>query len=175
MERLEKVVTAHRVGDDGLGELYERHVGRAVALARVLTGEPHLAEDLAHDAFVRVAGRFGHLRHPDAFDAYLRRAVLNLCRARWRRLRLERAWERRQAGREDPAPAAYDSQERDTVWRAIGCLPYRQRAAVVLRYYEDLSVESVAEVLGCSTRAARSLLARAMATLRQTLKEEEVP
>lgn len=167
-------MTADGVSDGGLGELYERHVGRAIALAQLLTGDPHLAEDLAHDAFVRVAGRFGHLRRPDAFEAYLRRAVLNLCRARWRRLRLERAWERRQARREDPASAAYDSQERDAVWRAIGCLPYRQRAAVVLRYYEDLSVGSVADVLGCSTRAARSLLARAMATLRQALKEEQV-
>jgi RNA polymerase sigma-70 factor (sigma-E family) len=172
---VEKVVTAHGASDGGLGELYERHVGRAVALARVLTGDPHVAEDLAHDAFVRVAGRFRHLRHPDAFDAYLRRAVLNLCRARWRRVRLERAWERRQARREDPAPATYDSLERDAVWGAIEGLPYRQRAAVVLRYYEDLSVESVANVLGCSTRAARSLLARAMATLRQTLKEEQLP
>ena len=169
------VTAAHDTSDSRLAELYEWHVGRAVGLARVLTGDPQVAEDVAHDAFVRVAGHFAHLRNPDAFDAYLRRAVVNLCHARWRRLRLERAWERRQAPRDEPAPAQYDSHERDAVWRAIERLPYRQRAAIVLRYYEDLAVGSVADVLGCSTRAARSLLARAMATLRETLEEERLP
>jgi len=172
---VDRSVTAFEASEGRFAELYERHVGRAVGLARVLTGDPQIAEDVAHDAFVRVAGRFAHLRHPDAFEAYLRRAVVNLCRARWRRLRLERTWERRQAPRDDPAPAPYDSDERDAVWRAIERLPYRQRAAVVLRYYEDLTVESVADLLGCSTRAARSLLARAMATLRETLEEEHLP
>lgn len=174
---MDRSVTAADTTEGRLADLYERHVGRAVGLARVLTGDPQVAEDVAHDAFVRVAGRLAHLRHPDAFDAYLRRTVVNLCHARWRRLRLERDWERHQVPREDPAPAPapYDSHERDAVWRAIERLPYRQRAAVVLRYYEDLEVGSVADMLGCSTRAARSLLARAMASLRGTLSEEGLP
>ena len=172
---MDRSVTAFETAEGRLAELYERHVGRAVGLARVLTGDPQAAEDVAHEAFVRVAGRLAHLRHPDAFDAYLRRAVVNLCHARWRRLRLERDWERRQAPSNDRAPTPYDSHERDVVWKAIERLPYRQRAAIVLRYYEDLEVRSVADVLGCSTRAARSLLARATATLRGTLEEERLP
>ena len=73
-----------------LAGLYEEHVGRAVALATLLTGDRYIAEDIAHDAFLRVAGRFGELRYPAAFGAYLRTTVVNLCRARVRRLERER-------------------------------------------------------------------------------------
>lgn len=82
---LSGVETAERVLDETaasrLATLYERHVPRAVALARLLTDDDHLAEDVAHDAFIRVAGRFADLRRPDAFEAYLRKAVVNRCRA----------------------------------------------------------------------------------------------
>lgn len=156
-----------------LAELYERHVGRSVGLARLLTGDRDVAEDLAHEAFLRVAGRFRHLRAPGAFESYLRRTVVNLCRARFRRLRVERAWLRRQPRNEPLAHPAYDPDDRQAVWHALERLPYRQRAAIVLRYYEDLSVGQTGDVLRCSTRAANSLLARAMATLRKELPEEE--
>lgn len=172
MSATERTLTEGGLGAARLAELYERHVGRAVGLARVLTGDPDLAEDLAHEAFLRVAGRFGHLRGEGAFEAYLRRTVVNLCRARFRRLRVERAWLRRQPTTEGEVAPVYDPDHRDAVWRALGHLPYRQRAAIVLRYYEDLSVAGTADVLGCSTRAASSLLARALSTLRELVKEE---
>src|SRR6266496_825109 len=69
---------------DALGALYLRSAGRAEALARALTGDPHLAQDIAQDAFIRVAGRFGHLRQPDAFESYLQKAVVNLCHSHFR-------------------------------------------------------------------------------------------
>jgi RNA polymerase sigma factor (sigma-70 family) len=154
-----------------LEELYERHVGRAVALARVLTGDPHLAEDVAHEAFLRVAGRFGRLREPASFEAYLCRAVVNLCRGRFRRLRVERAYLRSRRA-SDVAKTEYVPEERDRVWSAILRLPYRQRAAIVLRYYEDLSEERTGEILRCSARAVNALVSRAMVSLRVTLGEE---
>jgi RNA polymerase sigma-70 factor (sigma-E family) len=166
VERTQASPVADPAAQSRLAELYERHVGKAVGLARLLTGDPEAAEDLAHEAFLRVAGRFGHLRHSEAFEPYLQRTVVNLCRARFRRLRVERAWLRRQPRDEPPARLAYDPDDRAAVWRALERLPYRQRAAIVLRYYEDLSVEQTGEALGCSTRAANSLLARAMAELR---------
>jgi RNA polymerase sigma-70 factor (sigma-E family) len=169
----ERDLTAEGLTGDRLADLYARHVGTAVGLARLLTGDPDLAEDLAHEAFLRVAGRFGHLRRPDAFPAYLRRVVVNLCNARLRRLRLERAWLTRPRERDEAAPPPFDPVERDAVWRAIELLPFRQRAAVVLRYYEDLSFEGIADALGCSTRAARSLLTRGMESLRETVSKEE--
>jgi RNA polymerase sigma factor (sigma-70 family) len=154
-----------------VGELYERHIGPATALARLLTGDPHAAEDLAHDAFIRAAARFGALRDPAAFEAYLRRTVVNGCNARLRRLRLERAFLRRGFPAAAASPPAFE--ERDRLWTAILGLPYRQRVAVVLRFYEDLSEAQAAEVLRCSARAVNALISRAMRTLRGALHEEE--
>jgi RNA polymerase sigma-70 factor (sigma-E family) len=155
-----------------LAELYERHVGQMVSLARLLTGDRDVAEDVAHDAFVRVAGRFGALRDPGAFEAYLRRTVVNLCRGRFRRLRVERAFLK---GQRPPTEEVepHGPEDRDALWSAIGALPYRQRAAVVLRFYEDLSEQQTGQVLRCSSRAVNALVSRAMATLRDGWNEED--
>ncbi|MGH2637231.1 MAG: RNA polymerase sigma factor [Actinomycetota bacterium] len=156
---------------DELADLYERCVGPAVGLARLLTADSHAAEDIAHEAFVRAAGRLGGLREPTAFDAYLHRTVVNLCRARGRRILIERSYLRRFVARESTPEAV--PGERDLLWAAVCSLPYRQRAAVVLRYYEDLSEEQTAAVLRCSPRAVNALVSRAMAALRGRLEREE--
>src|SRR5439155_14229590 len=153
-----------------LSVLYERHVGDCVRLARLLTGDRDIAEDLAHEAFIRVAGRFRHFRGASEFEAYLRRTVVNLSRSRLRRLRMERHYLPRVT---QPAQAEAPAEPRSDVWRAIRSLPYRQRAAVVLRYYADLSEEATARVLGCTPRAVNSLVVRAVSTLRQRLRDEE--
>src|SRR5438874_4654487 len=81
-----------------LGELYVRHADDAVRLAYLLTGDRAMAEDLVQDAFVRLAGRLTHLRDPGAFEAYLRRTVVNLANSHFRRRKVERAYlERTQA------------------------------------------------------------------------------
>ena len=156
-----------------LDELYERHVAGAIRLATLLTGDPSTAEDLAHEGFIRTAGRFRHLRTPGSFDAYLKRTVVNLSRQRFRRQRLEREAAQREGDVEPVAQAAYSTEDRDVVWSAILRLPFRQRAAIVLRYYEDLSEDQTATVLRCSARAANSLVSRAMTTLRRDLAKEE--
>lgn len=71
-----------------LAELYARHAPGAVRLAFLVTGDREAAQDIAQDAFIKVAGRFRHLRFPDAFDAYLRRTVINLCTSRFRHARV---------------------------------------------------------------------------------------
>jgi len=155
-----------RAPGGGLAELYERHAGAAIGLAYLLTGDRYLAEDLVQEAFVRVAGRFRHLRDAGAFEGYLRRTVVNLFTSQLRRRRVERAYLEREASR---APAAVDAPDvagRDELWRAVQRLPERQRAAVVLRYYEDLSEREVAKLLGCSPAAAKSLIQRGMQALR---------
>ncbi len=155
-----------------LAELYERHAPAAARLAYLLTGDRGLAEDLVQEAFVRVVGRFRHLRVPDAFWVYLRRTIVNLHTSQLRHRRLERAYLDRE-GR-DPVPdvGMPDVGAREELWRAILGLPPRQRAAVVLRFYEDLSERETAEVLGCSTAAAKSLIARAMQSLRARIESE---
>jgi RNA polymerase sigma-70 factor (sigma-E family) len=175
---LSRVETAETVLDEKaasrLAMLYERHVPRAVALARLLTDDDHLAEDVAHDAFIRAAGRFAKLRRPEAFDAYLRKAVVNTCRAGWRRARVEREWLRRQTVSDIAELPPFGPDERTVLWRAIANLPWRQRAAVVLRYYEDLPHEQIGELLRCSTGAVESLLSRAMSTLRKLIDREDL-
>jgi DNA-directed RNA polymerase specialized sigma24 family protein len=138
------------IGGRDLARLYEQHAPAALRLAYLLTGHQGLAEDLVQDAFVRVIGRFGQLRDEMGFDAYLRRTVVNLsCRTRPRaRVESERA------------------EERDELWRRLDSVAPRPRAALVLRYYEDLSDEQAAQVLGCSTRALRSLTSRGLQALR---------
>ena len=153
-----------------MAELYTRYVPTAVRLAYLLTGDRHQAEDLAHEAFVRCVGRFQHLRAHTAFDAYLRRAVVNLHTSTIRHRVVEREWLRREgprAARETSSQA--DVGGRADLWRALGALPPRQRAALVLRYYEDLSERDTAEVLGCTVAAVKSLVARGSDALRTQL------
>jgi RNA polymerase sigma-70 factor (sigma-E family) len=158
---------------DRLGDLYARHVPATIGFAYLLTGTRAEAEDLVHDAFVRVVGRLQHLRTPDAFDAYLLRTVVNLHTSRLRRLRVERRYLAREVARPPEPEAPDDVGERDRIWRALDRLPRRQRAAVVLRYAEDRSERQTAELLRCSVPAVKSLTARALDTLRAELRGDD--
>ena len=163
-------VTADDTIASRLEELYVRHAPMALRLAYFLTGDPDTARDLVQDAFVRVAGRFRHLRQPDAFDAYMRRTIVNLHASGLRRLKVERSSLAREAAR--PIPTIEDDPEvRDEMWHAILGLPPRQRAAIVLRYYEDLNERQAAEILGCSVGALNQLVVRATANLRVRIGE----
>jgi len=93
-----------------LADLYVRHVPAANRLAFLLTGSRPQAEDLVHDAFVRCVGRFGHLRAHEAFDAYLRRTIVNLHTSRLRRVRVERAFLAAEAARAERGGAATTSR-----------------------------------------------------------------
>ncbi len=166
-------VTADDSTAPRLEELYVRHAPAALRLAYFLTGDPEAARDLVQEAFVRMAGRFRHLRQPDAFDAYLRRTIVNLHASRLRRLRAERSSLAREAALTVPVTHEDDDHgARDEMWHAILSLPPRQRAAIVLRYYEDLSEWQSAEVLHCSVGALNQLVVRAMATLRTRIGKE---
>jgi RNA polymerase sigma factor (sigma-70 family) len=158
----------------GLAELYERHASAAVRVAYLITGDSERSRDIAQEAFVRVAARFRHLRFPDAFDAYLRRTVVNLCTSQFRRDRLERDHRERERSRAvEAASDMPDLVTRDELIRALRRLPARQRAAVVLRYYEDLSEAAMADAMRVSVPAARSLLSRGMQTLRTMIDRED--
>src|SRR6266571_9129414 len=152
-----------------LGELYLRHADAAVRLAYLLTGDRALAEDLVQDAFVRLAGRLIHLRDPGAFDAYLRTTVVNLTRSHFRRRRVERAYlERARSATAQEAARwpASSVEDREEMWRALARLSQRQRAAIVLRFYEDLPEAQVADILKCRPGTVKSLVSRGLETLR---------
>ena len=154
-----------------LGELYAAHAPDAIRLAYLLTGDRALAEDLVHEAFVRLFGRFRDLRNPDAFGAYLRTAVVNLARSHFRRKRVERTYLERE-GRA-PDPPAGDSGGGQEMWDAVQQLRPRQRAAIVLRYYENLTEAQTAEVLGCAVGTVKSLVSRGIDQLREELRGSE--
>lgn len=155
-----------------LEELYVAHAQDALRFAFCLCGDREHAKDLVQDAFVRVAGRFAYLRKPDVFGTYLRRTIFNLHTSRLRRLRLERDYLRRESRAELSHSDAYPA-DRDEVWHTIHQLPTRQRAAIVLRFYEDLSERESAEILGCSVGALNQLVVRATATLRDRFGKDE--
>lgn len=156
-----------------LAELYARYAPTAVRMAFLLTGDQSQAEDLVHEAFVRCIGRFGHLRAHEAFDAYLRRTVVNLHTSRLRRRRTERAWLARHGAWEAVRVISMpDVGAREDLWQALRELPARQRAALVLRYYEDLSERDTAAALGCSVAAVKSLVQRGGHTLRTIVGED---
>ena len=149
-------------------ELYAENLGAATRFAYLLTGDRHEADEIVQDAFVRLLGRFADLRNPDAFPAYLRRTIVTVAQNRWRRRRLERAFLRREAtARIDIEMTTLDHD--DELWTHLLGLPERQRAAIVLRFYEDLSERQTAEILGCSVGATKKLVARGLATLRSTV------
>jgi RNA polymerase sigma-70 factor (sigma-E family) len=152
-----------------LGGLYIRHAPEGIRLAFLLTGDRALAEDLVQEAFARLVGRLRHLRDPGAFGAYLRRTIVNLSTSHFRSRRVERAYLERSA----MAPEAETSPNEEldaTMHDALLRLPERQRAAIVLRFYEDLSDIQTAELLRCSPGTVRSLVSRGIKTLRSELE-----
>ena len=155
-----------------LEDLFVRYSPSAVKLAYLMTGDRELAQDISQEAFVRVAGRFRHREWPDSFDSYLRRTIANLCVSHFRHERVKREFIRRHGPRVEATIEEPDLGTRDELRRVLRLLPARQRAAVVFRYYADLSEEQLADALNCSVPAARSLLSRGMKTLREAIESE---
>ena len=163
---------AERLEGRRLGELYLLYAPGALRLAYLLTGDPTLSEDLVQDAFVRLAGRFLDFRESRGFDAYLRTTVVNLARAHFRHRRVEVAHLEREAGRPTREIDDPDVGTQQAMRRALFLLSERQRAAIVLRYYEDLSEAQTAEILGCRPGTVKSLVSRGMEILRNAIQDE---
>lgn len=159
-----------KIEGGALEELYLRHAPEALRLAFLLTGDRQLAQDLVQDAFVRLAGRLLHVRSPAGFHAYLRTTIVNLVRSHARRKAVEARFVQRNTSTRPLDPP--DVSERDQLRRALMGLPVRQRTAVVLRFYEDLSVAQTADLMRCRPGSVRSLSARGIRSLRTSLGED---
>lgn len=148
---------------------------RLTRLAYLLTGDRGHAEDLVQTALLRTARRWSRAR--DAPAAYTRQILINLSRDRLRSL-FRRPREAPLPPDADTLHAADDRYrevtDRRVVTRALAQLSVRQRQVIVLRYFEDLPVDQVAEVLGVSSGAVKAHTSRAVSRLRELLSDEEV-
>jgi RNA polymerase sigma-70 factor (sigma-E family) len=145
-----------------LRSAFDAHYVALVRLATALTGRRDMAEEIVQEAFVRALPKLPVLED-EAIHPYLRRVVVNLWKNRVRRLMLERRYERQGRIVQDPAASIV---ERDSLWRAVLALPARQRACIVLRFYEDLPEREVADVLGCAVGTVKSHTSRGLARLK---------
>lgn len=143
--------------------VYEAHYPSLVRLAYLTTGNLPAAEDVAQDAFVEWYRRRDQVREP---VPYLRRAVVSRCTSWIRRRQLER---RHAAAVDEAAGPAPVDVEATAVRTALSRLNARQRAAVFLRYYLDLPESEIAAVLDCRPGTVKSLLHRALTTLKEEL------
>jgi len=156
---------------DGPGEvpegdfesLYTALYGPLVRLARLTSADTVPAEEIVQDAFVQLYRRWTSVREP---AAYLRIAVVNGCRSWGRR----RSLQRRQSPQRRPELAL--EGDALAVREALRVLSPRQRAAIVLRYFEDLPEAEIARVLGCRPGTVKSLLSRSIAKLKGALDED---
>jgi RNA polymerase sigma-70 factor (sigma-E family) len=135
--------------------------------AYLLTGDVHLAQDLLQTALLATAGRWTRIRHREHPDAYVRRAMYRH-QVNWWRARARRPETLVAAAPDRPGPrdTEADAVLRHGIVDALRALPARQRAVVVLRYYEDRPEAEVADVLGISVGTVRSQASKAMAKLR---------
>ncbi|CAL9476453.1 RNA polymerase sigma-E factor [Streptomyces sp. enrichment culture] len=138
--------------------------------ARSLTANPSDAEDLLQTALAKTYVAWERIEDHRALDGYVRRALVNTRTSQWRKRRVDE-FACDELPEPEPVPEGDDPAERqalhDAMWRAVMRLPARQRAMVVLRYYEDLSEAQTAAVLGVSVGTVKSAVSRALGKLRE--------
>jgi RNA polymerase sigma-70 factor (sigma-E family) len=151
------------VEDEGeFDRLYDGGYVRLCRLAYLLTGDDAAAEEITQEAFLVLSQQWWRVAAP---DAYVRRVVVNRSRSWVRHRTVERRFV--------PEPrreTESDLSDRATIVAALAYLTARQRAAVVLRFYEDRSELEIAELLACRPGTVKSLVARGLATLREVLE-----
>jgi RNA polymerase sigma-70 factor (sigma-E family) len=141
--------------------------------AYLLSGDWFLADDVVQDALLRIYRVWPRLERSDDVGGYARRILLNLY------LDYRRRPSRREQPTEEtpdrPAPADAGAEHRDRLVAALRQVPPRQRAVLVLRFWEDLSVEQTAQVLDVSAGNVKSQTSRGLATLRAALAAQGIP
>jgi RNA polymerase sigma-70 factor (sigma-E family) len=153
-------------------EFAQARMRALLRFAHVLTGDRDRAADLVQDALERTLLAWPGVQSKGDPEGYVRRAIVNRQVSVWRRRRRERLVA------EPPESPYDDAAARDReLWDALATLPARQRAVLVLRYYEDLTEADAAAVLGCSVGTIKSQASRGLARLRAEVRvdEEGVP
>ena len=154
-----------KVGDDRMalssfGDFYRLHYRPMVRLAQALVDTAECAEEIVQDAFAKVYERWGRLGEP---AGYLRIAVINGARSELRKREVRRRIGLRVRPAEAPA-------ERDYLIDALDTLSPKQRTAIVLRFYEQMSEKKIAETMGVRPGTVKSLVSRGLAELRRVIQ-----
>jgi len=157
--------------DQAVVDLYAAHYRSLVRTAALLLRDPGAAEEVVQDAFVDMHRAWRRLREPDKAVAYLRQTVINGARSRLRRA----ATASRHAPEPLPDAASAEQEvlvtlERRVIMDALGQLPTRQREALVLRYYADMSEAAIAAAMGITPGAVKTHASRGIAALRTRLE-----
>ena len=144
-------------------------------LAYLLTGSGPAAEDLLQTALMKTYVSWPRVKGVDSPDAYVRRVMVNTLISERRR-----AWSGRESLQSEPPEAVEGPVDtavlnHEVLWPLICALPARQRAVVVLRYYEDLSEEQIATLLGCARGTVKSHAFEALRSLRRGLSVVDTP
>lgn len=155
--------------DERLAQIYRAHSGEATRLAFLLTRDRQEAEDITHEAFVRLGAKLLTLRDPDRAVGYLLRTVANLAKDHGRRLARARRFG---VTILQPSPHSLDVELRDEVLTAMMMIPLRHRLVLFLRYYLDMSEQQAAQTMGCTPAAIKSLTNRATNSVRKHLEGE---
>lgn len=141
-------------------DVYEVSLPRLVRLAHLITGSNSAAEDVVHDVFVAAYHKWEKIDDP---HGYLYRAVVNRSRSVLRRRSIE--------SKHASEPSTQDlAPDLDEVWIALSKIPVKRRAALVLRFYADLPVETIAEIMGVRQATVRSLIHRGYMSMRKELE-----
>ncbi|WP_424184148.1 SigE family RNA polymerase sigma factor [Actinokineospora sp. G85] len=150
-------------------EFVAERLDRLLRYATAMTCDRHLAQDIVQEVLLRVQDKWARIDAMDASYLYVKKMVTNEYLS-WRRRKAAKDISASRATLEAMAPPTGDFAgefvERDAMRARIAGLPRQQRAAVVLRYYEDCTTAQIAEVMGCTEGTARSHLSRALSTLR---------
>ena len=159
--------------DRAVTELYSEHYRALVRLAAMLVRDTQTAEEVVQDAFVAMHDGWQRLRETDKALAYLRQAVVNRSRSVLRhRTVVDKNLQKAPPDMPSAEHGAMVLLERHAVVMALRDLPERQREAIVLRYYADLSEAEIAATMGISRGAVKSHTARGMSALRTALEQE---
>jgi RNA polymerase sigma-70 factor (sigma-E family) len=158
--------------DRAVEALFDRHYAPMCRLAYVILGDAALAEEIVMEALIKTFSGWGRIRDVNRADSYLRKAVVNLCRSKIRRKTIEARVNAVAYRRAELRAPEWDPERHETtrvVWEAVRELPDRQRACVVLRYYEDMPEGQIADTLGCSVGTVKSQLSKARTKLERSL------
>ena len=147
---------------ESFDDFYRQSFHALARLACVLTGDAAAAEDLAQESLLRVRDRFDSLDSP---PAYTRTVLINLCRKRERQVRQLRV------AHASLRPPVTIEGETGELLDLVDRLPYRQRAVLVLRYFEGLNEAEIAAAIGCRPGTVKSLASRGLAQLRKDLEQ----